>query len=89
MLLSREKRNTSTEMGKTLCEWSEKDFVKRAGKLAELLNQPTFYCTRCGRSASKSKALCKPRKLSRLFGDSAAADGALSSRALDSEDTNP
>jgi len=53
-------------MAKTLCDWKQKDFEKKEEELVKILQNPKFFCRRCGRAASSSKFLCKPKKLPAL-----------------------
>jgi len=53
-------------MAKTLCDWKKKDFEKKEDKLLKILQDPKFFCRRCGRVAASSKVLCKPKKLPAL-----------------------
>lgn len=53
-------------MAKTLCDWKKKDFEKNEDKLVKILQNPKFFCRKCGRAAGSSKVLCKPKKLPAL-----------------------
>ena len=54
-------------MSKTLCE--RKTALKRDPKaFTKLVDEPRFFCKKCGRVANRKKYVCKPRKL---------ADGAV------------
>ena len=49
---------------KKLCELVKKGLLKDDPQAyAELIRQAKYMCKRCGRSAVKSKCLCKPAKL--------------------------
>jgi len=48
---------------KTLCDWKPKHFTQRSEEFAELVSSPCFFCRKCGRVASKRKALCKAMSL--------------------------
>ena len=50
-------------MSKTLCE--RKTALKRDPKaFTKLVDEPRFFCKKCGRVANRKKYVCKPRKLS-------------------------
>ena len=48
---------------KELCDWSKDDLAKHFEKLQEIVAEPQFVCTKCGRAAGKKKWLCKAKKL--------------------------
>lgn len=48
---------------KELCDWSKDDFARHFDKLQEIVAEPQYVCTKCGRAASKKKWLCKAKKL--------------------------
>lgn len=47
----------------TLCDWTRRDLEKRFELLCEIVSQPRYICTKCGRAAGEKKWLCKARKL--------------------------
>jgi len=51
-------------MGKTICDWTRKDFEKHPEKLQALTKNACFYCQKCGRVANTKKALCKAEAFS-------------------------
>ncbi len=46
-----------------LCKWRRRKFEENLDELKEVVSDPRFVCTRCGRAAVKKKFLCKPVKL--------------------------
>lgn len=46
-----------------LCEWKKNSYGDDLDLFRELVLDPRFYCTKCGRVAAKKKAVCKPAKL--------------------------
>jgi len=46
-------------MAKTLCDWSKKDFVKKAEQLHALTRESCYFCGKCGRVANNKKVLCR------------------------------
>ncbi|MFQ5420677.1 MAG: hypothetical protein ACE5EY_10000 [Anaerolineae bacterium] len=49
-------------MAKSLCE-REKMLKHDFEAYAELVREPRFVCTHCGRAAHKKKHLCHPKKM--------------------------
>jgi hypothetical protein len=50
-------------MGKTLCDWSKQDRLKRLSEYTGIVKKPKFMCETCGRVAIKKKFLCDAYKL--------------------------
>lgn len=48
---------------KQLCDWSKKDLRERFEELRELVVEPRYACTKCGRAACEKQWLCKPKAL--------------------------
>jgi hypothetical protein len=48
-------------MARTLCERRQKT-KKELAIYAELVSEPRFVCSKCGRAAVKKKYLCRARK---------------------------
>lgn len=48
---------------KAICDWSKKDLRERWEELRELVANPRYACTKCGRAASRKTALCKPKSI--------------------------
>jgi len=48
---------------KELCKWKSGDYVKLRALLEEIVVEPRFVCTKCGRAANRKKRLCKPSHL--------------------------
>jgi len=48
---------------KELCKWKSGDYVKLRALLEEIVVEPRFVCTKCGRAANRKKWLCKPSHL--------------------------
>lgn len=46
-----------------LCEWKKKQIEKKFDEFADIVRDPRFACTKCGRVARTKKPLCKPRSL--------------------------
>ena len=46
-----------------ICKWKREDYTKRLDELRQLVADPQYVCTKCGRVANKKKLLCKPVKL--------------------------
>ena len=46
-------------MAKTLCDWSKKDFEKKAEQLHALTRESCYFCGKCGRVANNKKVLCR------------------------------
>jgi hypothetical protein len=48
---------------KELCKWKSATYERELDALMEIVAQPRFVCTKCGRAADRKKWLCKPQKL--------------------------
>ena len=48
-------------MAKRLCE-RKKALKSRPEAVAKLVDEPRFFCEKCGRVANRKKYVCKPRK---------------------------
>ncbi len=48
---------------KMLCKWKQEDITKKLGKFSDIVRNPQFVCTKCGRVADKKKWLHKPTAL--------------------------
>jgi len=48
-------------MAKTICDFSRKEIESNPGRLFELIRDPQFYCSKCGRVANTKKVLCKAK----------------------------
>jgi hypothetical protein len=46
-------------MAKTLCDWSKKDYLKKAEQLHALTRESCYFCGKCGRVANNKKVLCR------------------------------
>jgi hypothetical protein len=49
-------------MAKHMCELSQ-SVKKNFDKIAQLVEQPRFLCTDCGRVADQKKRLCEPKRI--------------------------
>ena len=47
----------------TLCDWTRRDLEKHFELLCEIVADPRYVCTKCGRAAGEKKWLCKPRRM--------------------------
>jgi hypothetical protein len=45
---------------KALCKWKQNDITKNLDKFSDIVRNPRFVCTKCGRVADKKKWLHKP-----------------------------
>ena len=45
---------------KELCKWKQNDITKNLAKFSDIVRDPKFVCTKCGRVADKKKRLHKP-----------------------------
>ncbi|MGD8283693.1 MAG: hypothetical protein PVG70_00760 [Desulfobacterales bacterium] len=45
---------------KELCKWKKEDISKKLDKFSDIVKNPKFVCTKCGRVADKKKWLHKP-----------------------------
>ena len=54
-------------MAKTLCDWSKKDILAKPDRLAEMVSEPRYFCSKCARVANNPRRLCKARKLPHVF----------------------
>ncbi|UCE51693.1 MAG: hypothetical protein JSV31_20860 [Desulfobacterales bacterium] len=43
-----------------LCKWKQDDITKKLEKFSDIVRNPKFICTKCGRVADKKKWLHKP-----------------------------
>jgi hypothetical protein len=51
-------------MGSTkLCKWKSKKIEKSFDEYSELVKEPSYICTKCGRASCAKKNLCKPQKI--------------------------
>ena len=48
---------------KKLCNWKSQDITKKLDKFSDIVRNPQFVCTKCGRVADKKKWLHKPMAL--------------------------
>ena len=48
---------------KILCKWKQEDITKKFDKYCDIVRNPKFVCTKCGRVADKKKRLHKPAAL--------------------------
>lgn len=54
----------SSDLDKPLCKLVKKDVLKDDyKKYLEIVKNPKYICTKCGRVASKKKFLCKAEKI--------------------------
>jgi len=52
-------------MAKHMCELSQ-SVKKNFDKIVQLVEQPRFLCTDCGRGARQKKRLCEPKRIPSL-----------------------
>ncbi len=45
---------------KRLCKWKKNDIDKKFDEFSDIVRNPEFVCTKCGRVADKKKWLHKP-----------------------------
>lgn len=45
---------------KKLCNWKQEDISNKFDKFSDIVRNPKFVCTKCGRVADKKKRLHKP-----------------------------
>jgi hypothetical protein len=45
---------------KKLCNWKPEDISNKFDKFSDIVRNPRFVCTKCGRVADKKKRLHKP-----------------------------
>lgn len=50
----------------TLCEIKKKDIIREVERIQRMVTEPEYICSKCLRSASKRKYLCKPSSLEQL-----------------------
>lgn len=50
----------------TLCEIKKKDIPHEVERIQRMVTEPEYICSKCLRSASKSKFLCKPSAVDQL-----------------------
>ncbi len=48
---------------KKLCKIKEKAVIKHRKEILEVIQNPEFLCTKCGRASSQKKFLCSPMKI--------------------------
>ncbi|MDH3886050.1 MAG: hypothetical protein OET63_17650 [Desulfobacterales bacterium] len=48
---------------KKLCKWKSEDITKKLGKFSDIVRNPQYVCTKCGRVADQKKWLHKPAAL--------------------------
>ncbi len=48
---------------KKLCKWKSGQYEKDRELLQVIVAEPAYFCTDCGRVASKKKWLCEPARL--------------------------
>jgi hypothetical protein len=48
---------------KMLCKWKQEDITKKFDKYSDIVRNPKFVCTKCGRVADKKMWLHKPAVL--------------------------
>jgi hypothetical protein len=49
---------------KKLCKWKSEDITKKLGKFSDIVRNPQYVCTKCGRVADQKKWLHDLRKIS-------------------------
>jgi len=50
----------------TLCEIKKKDIPREIDRIQKMITEPEYICSKCLRSASKQKYLCKPSSFEQL-----------------------
>jgi hypothetical protein len=58
-------------MSKSLCDWSKKDYLKKAEQLHALTREASYFCGKCGRVANTKSVLCRaaafqPQKIAKF-----------------------
>lgn len=48
-------------MAKTLCDWKRDDIIRQSEKLARIVSEPRYFCSKCARVAHEKKHLCKAK----------------------------
>ena len=48
---------------KEICDWSKAQLREHFDLLAQIVAEPKYACTKCGRAANAKKWLCKAKKL--------------------------
>jgi lipopolysaccharide biosynthesis regulator YciM len=48
---------------KEICHWTKSQLENHFVLLAQIVTEPKYACTKCGRAANAKKWLCKPKKL--------------------------
>lgn len=48
---------------KPLCKWKESQYLKELELLKQIVAEPGFVCSECGRAAGEKQWLCKPVRL--------------------------
>jgi 3-methyladenine DNA glycosylase/8-oxoguanine DNA glycosylase len=57
------KENKMAKKAKILCKWKQEDITKKFDKYSDIVRNPKFICTKCGRVADKKKWLHEPAAL--------------------------
>ena len=51
-----------------ICKWSRKELEKHLVELvSEVVTEPRFVCTKCGRAAAAKRFLCKSKKIAEFL----------------------
>lgn len=50
-------------MSKKMCSWKKDDIKENTKEFKKFINNPSYYCKKCGRVAKDDKNLCKAKKL--------------------------
>jgi hypothetical protein len=51
------------KMSKKMCSWKKDDIKENTKEFKKFINNPSYYCKKCGRVAKDDKNLCKAKKL--------------------------
>jgi hypothetical protein len=54
------KEKNMAKKTKELCKWKKEDISAKLDKFSDIVRNPKFLCTKCGRVADKKKWLHKP-----------------------------
>ena len=54
------KEKNMAKKTKELCKWKKEDITTKLDKFSDIVRDPRFVCTKCGRVAGKKKWLHKP-----------------------------